>query len=271
MRRNKTNIFGIIITVIVLIVLVVITNTYTNSATVVQSPISKIIMPFQNGITYLKNKLSNNKEFFSNMDMLIKENEELKEKNNELEQNLRELEMIKNENRTLKEYMDLVDKYKEYSTVPAEIINQDISNYSKVFVINRGTKDGIEVDMPVLSEKGLVGYVFSVSDTTAKVKTIIDPSCLVSSKLSKSRDSVICKGALELKDELKLVYSPIDVTISIGDIVETSGMGGIYPKGIHIGIVRDIMITNNKIDSYAIITPAVDFDRLETVIVMKEW
>ena len=85
-----------------------------------------------------------------------KENKELKKKNSELEQSLRELEIIKSENATLKEYVNLKDKYTDYKTIPAYIIQKDISNYSDTIIINVGSKDGIKENMPVISDQGLV-------------------------------------------------------------------------------------------------------------------
>lgn len=201
------------------------------------------------------------------MDMLKKENEELQTENTKLAQDLRELEIIKAENETLKEYLGLTQKYSNYETIPAYIISKDISNYSKTFIINAGKNDGIEKNMTVISEQGLVGYVISANDNTAKVQTIIDTSNSVTAKLTNSEDSIICKGSLNDK-KLKATYIPTNADISEGDSIETSGMGGIYPKGIIIGKVKEVVNTQNILDRYAWIEPAVDFDRVETVLVI---
>ena len=131
-------------------------------------------MPIQNGLTYLKNWITGNNDFFTDISKLKEENKELKEANSNLEQSLRELEIIKSENETLKEYVNLKDKYAEYTTIPAYVINKDISNYSNTIIINVGSDDGIETNMTVISDKGLVGHVISVTKSTAKVQTIID-------------------------------------------------------------------------------------------------
>lgn len=153
---------------------------------------------------------------------------------------------------------------------PGYIINKDVSNYNNVFVINVGKNDGIENNMTVISEKGLVGHIISVTDNTAKVQTIIDTSSTVSATLSTSRDNLICKGTLEEKGMLKASYIPTDASLIQGDVVETSGMGGIYPKGIKIGTIKTIQNTKNIVDRTAIITPAVDFDKVETVLVITK-
>ena len=88
------------------------------------------------------------------------------------------------------------EKYKEYKTVPAYIINKDVSNLSNVMLINAGTDNGIDVNMPVITTEGLVGHIISVTNNTAKIKPIIDPASSISSAISTSRDSVIIKGIL---------------------------------------------------------------------------
>ena len=267
MYKQKTGIIGIVITIIILIILVILSNTNIAKLSYIENAFSSIVMPIQNGLTYLKNKIVGNDSFFVDMNQIRTENEELKSKNSQLEQSLRELEIIKSENTTLKEYLNLTDKYQTYSTVPAYIINKDISNYSNIFVINVGEDDGIKENMTVISDKGLVGHVISVSKNTSKVQTIIDTASSVSATISTSRDSVICKGILE-ESTLRATYIPTDATLVQGDSVETSGMGGIYPKGIHIGTISKIINTQNVTDRYAMITPAVDFKKVETVLVI---
>ena len=209
MYRNKKNgIIGIIITIIILILVVIFSNGETNS-NFIENAATNLIMPIQNGLTYLKNKLGGNNTFFTDINNLKDENKELKQKNSELEQSLRELENIKTQNETLKEYLNLTEKYGEYKTIPGYVINKDISNYSKTIIINIGKKDGVEE-----------------------------------------------------------MYIPTDANIIQGDSIETSGLGGIYPKGIHIGTVKKVTNTQNMTDRYALVETAVDFDKLDTVLVI---
>lgn len=265
-KSKKSGTIGIIITIVILIVLVVVTN---NNSIYIEGIANKIVMPIQNGLTYLKNKVTGNSEFFVNIDNLKAENEQLKSNNKELEEKLRELEVLRAENEMLKEYANLTEKYSEYTTIPGYVINRNVSNFSENIVINVGARDGVEPNMCVISEKGLVGYIVSVTDTTSKVQTIIDTSTSVSATLTTTRDSIICKGILDSDTTLKATYIPIDTTLAIGDAVETSGMGGIYPKGITIGTIKEIIDTKNITDRYAIVETAVDFSKIETVLVIK--
>ena len=122
----------------------------------------KWLCHFKVGYTYLKNKISGNSNFFTNIDILKEENEKLQEENSKLAQSLRELEIIKAENETLKEYLGLTQKYSKFDTIPAYIISKDISNYSKTFIINAGKNDGIRENMTVISEEGLV-RIYNIS------------------------------------------------------------------------------------------------------------
>lgn len=266
-RTKKNGLVGIIITVIILILIVIFSNRDTNT-TFFENIANKLVMPVQNGLTYLKNKISGNSTFFSDINNLKQENKDLQEKNSQLEQSLRELENIKTENETLKEYLGLTEKYGEYKTIPGYVINKDISNYSKTIVINIGTNDGVKEGMTVIADEGLVGSVVSVTDSTAKVRTIIDTSSSVSCLMSTNKDSIVCKGTLDSNSELKAMYIATDANLVQGDSVETSGLGGVYPKGIHVGTVKKIITTKNITDRYAMIETAVNFNKLNTVLVV---
>lgn len=267
-KKKKSGIIGVIITIIILIVLVIFTNSNINQVSVVENIFNVLVMPIQNGLTYLKNKMSGNETYFADLETLQQENEELKAENSELEQLLRELEIIKAENETLKEYVNLKDKYSDYSTVPADVINRDISNYSSTIVINVGTDDGIEEGMTVIADSGLVGHIISVTESTAKVQTIVDTASAVTSKISTTDDTIIVQGTLDDKTTLKATFIPTDAVVLQGDSVETSGIGGIYPKGIHIGTIKEVINTSNITDRYAIVETAVDFTKLNTVLVI---
>ena len=154
MNRKKSGKLGVIITIILLIILVFISNLKLNKFSYVENAFSNLIMPIQSGITYLANKISGNDNYFTTMDNLKTENESLKQKNIEIEESLRRLEIIQAENSTLKEYLNLTEQYKSFETIPAYIINKDISNYSAIFVINVGSENGevtLKTVLPLLN------------------------------------------------------------------------------------------------------------------------
>ena len=267
-KTKNRGIVAVVITIIIIVLLVIFTNSNVNQLTYLQDICNVFVMPIQNGFTYLKNKISGNDAFFADMDTLKAENEELKQKNSELEQSLRELEIIKAENETLKEYVNLKDKYADYNAIPADVINRDISNYSSTIVINVGSEDGIKTDMTVIADSGLVGHIISVTNHTAKVQTIVVTASAVTAKMSTTDDSIVVQGTLESKSTLRATFIPTDAVVLEGDSIETSGIGGIYPKGIHIGTIREVINTSNITDRYALVDTAVDFNKLNTVLVI---
>lgn len=268
-RNRQTEILGGILTVVILILLIFLSNVETNKLSFLESAVSSVVNPIQRVITDLKNKIQGNQSYFSNMESIIAENEDLKEKNSELETQLREMELIKAENATLQQYRNLSEKYSMYETIPAYVINRDVSNYSSTLILNVGTRDGITENMTVIADKGLVGHVISVSESTCKVQVIIDSASTVSCSISTTQESIICKGTLDNDQVLRASYIPTGAELIQGDTVQTSGVGGIYPKGILIGTIKEIITTRNVTDRYAIVEPAVDFSKIDTVLLIK--
>ena len=166
-RNRQTEILGGIITVIILILLIFLSNLEVNKLSYIETVASSVVNPIQRVFADLRNKIEGNSVYFSNMESIMQENEELKNKNSELETELRELEIIKAENATLQSYMNLTQKYSSYSTIPAYVINRDVSNYSSTLILSVGTKDGVKEGMTVIADKGLVGHVISSTEHTS--------------------------------------------------------------------------------------------------------
>lgn len=267
-RNRKMGVLGIVITIIVLILLVVLSNINIDKFSYVESAAVKLVTPIQNGLVFLKNKIEGNSSFFTDLSNLKEENRRLKEENSNLEKSLRELEIIKAENATMKEDLNLKEKYADYQAVPAYIIDKDFSNYSNIMVINVGKSEGIEKNMTVIADKGLVGHVIAVDEHSSKVQPIIDPASTVSCTMSATSEAIVCKGTMDNTSTLRATYIPTDANIAQSDSVETSGMGGIYPRGIHVGTIQEVVNTQNITDRYAIVKTAVDFSSVQTVLVI---
>lgn len=270
MKNNKTNVIVIVVSLILLITIVVLSNIGTNKDTIIKKGITSIFTPVQNGFVFVKNKLTNNSQQISDIKSLKEENANLKDENSKLKEKERELEILKSENNSLKEHLNLKNKYGDYQTVPGDVIERSYSNYDKVIVINSGSDNGIEVNMPVISEMGLVGHVISVTNNTAKVQTIVDTASTVSASISTTQKSILVKGTIDNNEQIKATSIPSDATVLQGDEVVTSGLGGIYPKGILIGTINEIVNTKNQTDRYANIKTATDFDALQTVLVITQ-
>lgn len=267
-KKNKTGIIGTIITIVVLICLVTITNINNEKFGYIGNVVSKIIVPIENGLTYLKNKIEGNDTFFTEVKNIKAENEELKQKNTELQQKNTEMDLIKAENDNLKAYLNLSETYDQYEIVPGYVINRDFSNYESNIIINIGKKQGVAENMPVVSEDGVVGYVMSVMDNSSKVRILTDTTSSISARSNSGAETIICRGILEQKNALKGIYLEPEDKIAAGDIIETNGLGGIYPKGLKIGEVSEVVETKNISERYVLIKTYVDFSKLDNVAVI---
>ena len=171
----------------------------------------------------------------------------------------------------LLEALNIKNQLKEFDYISTNIIAKDPGNWFNIFTIDKGSTNAVNNNSVVVASKGLVGRVMVSGPFSAKVISIIDIDSSVSARLTKNRGLVDVKGDITLRDQGLCKMYNIDpgVDIAVGDSVETSGVGGIFPKGIKIGEIKEIRQVNNELDRYAIIEPAVDFNRLEDVFVLK--
>lgn len=207
----------------------------------------------------------------------LSELRELRERNEQLEglvdalmiENVRLIE-VEAQNEDLRRKLNFKETHPEYILKAAEVkgrvIGSEPGNLMSVLIIDVGTQDGIRKGMPVVCERGLVGHVRSVGPNWAKVLLVIDPSSSVAAMVESSRAPGVISG--RLGQDLIMTYIPQDEQVSIGDVILTSGMGGHYPKALVIGQV--IEVQQRDIDTFqrAVVRPAVNFGKLETVLVI---
>lgn len=270
MQKERLKIFFKIIFIIAIFIMINYTNGNNRKVTIFENVISNLISLPQRFLVNAKNYTSKNNEYFSDVQRLQTENEELTKKLNEINEKLLDYESLQAENEILKKHIKLANLYPDYSIIVADIITASTNNWEYTYTINRGSKDGIEANMAVIAESGLVGYIESVTTNTAKVVSILDAGNAVSARVTRTRDTVISKGSLSLaeKRQMRITNIPIGVSLIEGDKIETSGLGGIYPKGILIGKVKSFEQKSNPVENEAIIESYVDFDKLETVAII---
>jgi len=273
LRILKSRVFILILVTIVIFVIMGVSSTQNSNANWVSNIVSVPLSPVQKFLSLAGQKVEAGLSFFNDIKSLKKDNDALKARVNELEKENRELIKLKEKNEELCEALQLKDHFESYELVGANVIAKDPGNWFNVFKIDMGKKDGIVNDAPVLTnEKGLVGRVALCDITSSKVVSIIDEDSVVSAIISKPGGGhVIIRGDLRLKEQglCRMDYIPFDADVAVDDIVETSGLGGIYPKGIIIGKVTQIRKTNSEMDRYAIVEPVVDFKRIEEVFILK--
>ncbi len=165
---------------------------------------------------------------------------------------------------------NLIDFQKNISerVVAAEVIGKDPSAWFKTVIIDKGRTDGLTRGLPVVIAQGIVGQVVEVSAHYSKVMLIVDSNSAVDSLVQRTRARGVIKG--ESTDQCRLDYVLRKNDVRIGDIVVSSGLDGVYPKGLRIGLVSQVIAHDADIFHEVIITPFVDFEKLEEVLVVLE-
>jgi rod shape-determining protein MreC len=273
LRILKNKVFILILVTIIIFIVMGVSSTQNSSANWISNIASIPLSPVQKFLSFTGQKVEEGLSFFSDIKSLKEENEVLKARVSELERENRELIGLKEKNEELRKALKLKDNFESYDLVGANVIAKDPGNWFNVFKIDVGKKDGITNNAPVLTnEKGLVGRVQLSDLTSSRVVSLIDEESVVSATISKPGGGhVIIRGDFRLKEEgmCRMDYLPFDADVEVGDVVETSGLGGIYPKGIIIGKIVQIGKTNSEMDRYAIVEPVVDFKRIEEVLILK--
>ena len=158
----------------------------------------------------------------------------------------------------------------QFDLEAAQVIGREQATWTSMIVINKGTSDGIAKNMPVVTEKGLVGVVTEVAPNAAKVQLILDPRCSVGTLIQRpeSRVAGIVQGSIADAMKPNMINIPKNSDVVEGDMVITSGFGGIYPKGIAVGTVDSLEDDGGGLLKIAVLKPAVDFQKLEDVLVI---
>ena len=205
----------------------------------------------------LKQRQDENKKLQEQIDALTTENNYLQEERYEYER--------------LQELYKLDQNYADYEKTAAHVIGKDSGNWFSTFTIDKGSNDGIAVDMNVLAGSGLVGIVTEVGPTWAKVRSIIDDSNNVSGMVLSTSDTCIVSGDLSLMSTGQISFDRMennDHAVSVGDQIVTSYISDKYLQGILIGSVSEINVDSNNLTRSGYITPAVDFRNIQEVLVI---
>lgn len=202
-----------------------------------------------------------------------KENEQLKAYIAQLEESQSGMEELRQENDRLKELLNYIEDDTQSDRVTARVIGMSQSVWFDVFTINAGRNHGISEDMPVVCADGLIGRVTDVAATYSKVTSIIDPGSSISVMVQRTRDNAMARGLFNpLNDnQLELYFLPSGGDLVPGDVIVTNGLGGVFPKGITVGTVREVTrATDEPTGRNAIIQPSVDFRYIEEVMVIVD-
>lgn len=232
-----------------------------------------VVVPFQQGIGKLGEWLSNRSEELVQIRSLLEENERLRAEIAALTEENTLLQQDKYELNQLRELMNLNEQYGEYNKVGARIISRDAGNWYSSFLIDKGTDDGLTVDMNVIAGGGLVGRLTAVGPNWSRVTSIISDSSNVSGMTLATEDNLIVSGDLQLMAEGTISFSQLvdsQNVVVAGDKIVTSNISDKFLPNILIGYISSIEMDNNNLTKSGLLTPAVDFEHLGEVLVITD-
>lgn len=229
------------------------------------------VIPLQQGMNQIGGWMGDMKDNFSTMKQLKSENKKLREQVDALTTENNYLQEERYEFERLQELYKLDQNYAEYEKTAAHVIGKDAGNWFGTFTIDKGSKDGIEVNMNVLAGSGLVGIVTDVGPTWAKVRSIIDDSSNISAMAISTSDTCIVSGDMALMGTGQIAFSQMennDNVVAVGDQIVTSYISDKYLQGILIGSVSEVNVDSNNLTRSGYITSAVDFKNIQEVLVI---
>lgn len=206
-------------------------------------------------------------------DDLAAENEKLRQENAELRKQLADYYDVKSENERLRKYYDLKKQNPSYTIQPAAVIKRDSNDDFYSFTLDIGTSDGVAVNNPVITENGLVGWVCQADAVTCKVKTVLSPDTGAGAADKQSGDSGIVSGSASLCDDNLTALTKIteNNTIKKGDMIVTTGTGGVYPENLIVGKVKELRFNSYDTTRYAVIEPYEDIRSVTAAAVITDF
>ncbi len=229
------------------------------------------VIPMQKGISYVGRYISDVSENFKTMEDMKKENKELQSKVDELTIDNTRLNQEQYELERLRDLYKLDQNYSDYEKIGAHVISNNGSNWFDDFTIDKGSQDGVQVNSNVLAGSGLAGIVTEVGPNYARVRSVIDDSSNISAMMLSTSDTCVVRGDLKLMDDGKIRFEKLannDNKIEVGEQVVTSHVSNRFLQGLLIGYVSEINVDSNNLTRSGYITPAVDFTKIQEVLVI---
>lgn len=234
--------------------------------------IGTITAPFRAAFTSVSNAVSDFAAIYKEGNDALVKNAELETEINELRRQMADYDEISAENEFYKKYLEIKDAHPDFKFSAATLISRAPQDPYGSFVINKGSASGISENDPVITDEGLVGYIYEVGLTTSKVATILSPDITLGALGNRTRDSGIISGSLELAKEGQTKFFNLSrsCNIAVGDYVVTSGEG-IFPEGLLIGTIKTIGSDEYNTSIFAAVEPFAKVDEIRDVMVITDF
>ena len=258
------------------VVLCLMTAFYTGM-TKKESPTSRAakgaLVPAQRAVTHLAVKVANlyNRVFF--FDDLLAETESLKKQVSDLKQELNDAKDALDETKELREMLGVAQRGSEFKYETAEVVARQMDEWSSVLTIDSGEKDGLELYDCVINSDGLVGYITQISDHSAEITTVLDPNMQAGAMILGTDEIGVAHGDYKQMSKGRLIVSYLNhgAAVGKGSTVETSGSGGLFPKGLQIGTVHSVKTASDGMSDYAVVEPYVNVKNVTRVFVITDY
>ena len=263
---------GAVVAFTALALMAVIALEITGGSALISGPLGAVLAPIQGAVNAVTDTVSSKLDALGSNEQLARE----------LDKALQELAVVNiktarydevvAENERLRSLMGSYDKYSQYEPKFARVIGKDTGNWFATFTVDKGSSGGVTENMTVMSADGVVGRVVEVGLNYAKVMSIIDGSSGVAALIERNRDNGVVRGMVDdttSEHLLQMNYLPDVNDVRTGDTVLTSGLDGIFPKGLPIGTVTQISRQSSGLAQYVVVTPYTDFEHIEEVILLK--
>lgn len=270
--KTKSFIAACIVAVLLLGMMVLDTASHGH-LTFFENLAGSLITPVQNFCSTVIRYGGNLVRAYTDYDALLEENTKLKNELASISQLLRDAEEYANENQNLKAMLGIAEEHSDFDFAACLVVGSDQNGYSHTLTLNKGSADGLEEKDLVMTADGVVGYINELGLSWSKVTTILDSSCEMGAMVTRTQDVGVLAWDYSLSEQglLRMAYLNTDVVLQSGDAVETSGVGGIFPKGILLGRVKELKTESHGISQYAVLEPAVQVDEVSTVFVITNF
>ena len=273
MNKQSKRTKALIAAVIVLVGMAVYAVVNNRLTAMPQELLGAIAVPFQRASSAVMNKISLWQDKYLDIDKIVLENETLKKQLSELQKKQIDYDKMAMENKEYKSYLSIKEDYEKYTVTGASVIGRDGADKFYSFTIDKGEKHGIVKNNVVVSNNGVIGVVIETGYNYSKVSTILNPSVSIGCRAGETRDNGVVSGDAALSEDNMCIMSflPKNTLVKEGDIVSTTGLGGVFPQDLIIGTVAKVDNDKTGNSKFATIKPTIDIPTVKMVFIITDY
>lgn len=230
--------------VIIMMIMIIVPSVFgaMGISDILTNAFNTVLTPVQKLFTYVSDAAGGFTDYFTEFDRIVDENAMLRETNNRLQEKISAAEETEQMNEWLFTFLELKREHTDYKLQPATVTGRESGNYKKVYILDKGSAQGIEVNMPVITADGIVGHIVEVGTDWSKALTVLESGVSVGSYVERSGEIGVVTGNFDLAGEglCEMKYLSAESDIKVGDRIISSGYGSVYPRGLAVGYVESV-------------------------------